>query len=481
MATALPNNWREYQPVRPEPQRRGFLDLLVGSPSPVEYRHPTSGDTISAPVSEGGVGGWASGVLTAGRQLLSRLPSSGAGQALSRVASSPAAARGQNVISRAMASPAGQFAARRPDVAGIVGAGVLGLGATAATRGGSEAPGAPAFTGSIPANATVGTRQQGFGQLTAGIGREAGATLNRQLQNLDARFDAQRQQLTAMFQLAETPEEQARLAFVLGDLEAQREAGQQIIASQYAQAQQYASSQAGQMRDAAQAEAAAMQGLYRDAAQGAASGIAGIAGDYTGTGLGVGAVPVSGDATDWIGLIEAQGASQGALTGRLGGIAADDQAWLASQLGAEGSAQQGDLIRTALGMRADTIARHQQAVSDRVNAERAAMQRALMDLESMRFGRQFDLEDQQVGMQAQRGRDELMWTLAREEDRLGQLTAGAPAGSVPSDPIEQIAWLGQLFASGDKAAAAAVTEALVSQGVIAPEIADGFLALATIR
>lgn len=230
----------------------------------------------------------------------------------------------------------------------------------------------------------------------------AEARLASQLQSLDSQFNAQRDQLRGMFQLAETPQEQALLAFQLGDLEEQRKAGTTIIANEYGKASGFAGSQAGKMRDTATAEGEARGEIYSEAAGRAGDAIDQLAGEHLGSGLGVGAVPVSGDATDWVGLLEAAAPREQALATNLGNIAADDMQALGAQLKGEGSAQSGALQRAALGLRADATIQHQQQVAQRLAAEQSAFRQALMGLQGQQFDRQFQLEDRQFDLEMHR-------------------------------------------------------------------------------
>jgi len=329
----------------------------------------------------------------------------------------------------------------------------------------------------------------GAGDVGGGFAR-AEQTLSGYLRNLDATYQAKRSEIQAMYQLAETPEEQARLAFVLGDLEEQRKAGTQIIADQYAQAQRYAQTQSTAMRDTAATEGAAIGDVYRDAASRTAAGIDAVAGEFTGTGIGVGAQPMSGDAADWIGLLEAAAPREQALTQQLGSIAADDMAFLAGQLGGEGAAQQGALQRAALGIRADEIARHQQNVADRVNAERMAQASALTGLQSQFLGRQFGLQDQTVGVQtaaADRAFDVAMSDRRYAQDQqaaydrdmrdfvLGEhVRSQSPAvDAVPTSLSEQLMFVGQLL-SNDPVNGPNVLRGLIASGAIPASVAAYF-------
>lgn len=438
-----------------------WLDRLIFGESEVEFTDPLTGRQGRAPVSEGGLG-WGSVARPAVRWGREALRGSRAG-------------RGARAASRSLDDSLrhGMNPARRRDwqragvAAGTASAGV-GAASAASRRGASGTVNlgggqrlADQIRGAtLPARAPEREGPRSFEDVVGP--RSPEQTFSQQLQALTADFAAHREALADMFALAETPEEQARLAFVLGDLEQQEIAGRQIIADQFSQAQRFAASQAGQMRQAAAAEGQAMQGVYQDAAQGAAAGIDSIAGEFAGTGTGAGAVPVSGDATDWIGLIESQGAAQGALTSQLGSIAADDQAWLSQQLGQEGAAQQGALQRAALQARAAQIAAHQQQVADRINQNQMSMVDTFLRMQS-------DSRNQDDGYEQDR-RD---YEIAMEMRRLEQEAAGGPEAMVPTDPREQVMFVGQLLAENPTAGPDTV-RALVRQGALPREVLEFF-------
>lgn len=319
----------------------------------------------------------------------------------------------------------------------------------------------------------------------AGGGQDAEAVLAAQLGNIEQSYQQQVSQLQSMFQLSETPEEQAMLGFVLSDLEAQRDAARTIIGSQFAQASRFADTQAGSMRDSAASEAAAVGDVYSGAASNASDAIAEIAGEAEGTGVGAGVVPVSTDATDWVGLIEGQGASQAGLTSALGNIAADDVAALGAQLQGEGSAQAGAMERAVLGIRAQQIADHQRQVQNRIAQERSAMISAALGLQRDANQRRYALEDRQFGMNDRLIEHQLGLDAGAEvdrrrfmldqmaDDRARQLDSGGDSGLVPSDPVDQIVWAGDLVQRGGPSGYATI-QALVRQGALPPSLLSFF-------
>lgn len=226
--------------------------------------------------------------------------------------------------------------------------------------------------------------------------------LSSQLAGLESSFENQKAQLQEAFQFAETPQEQALLAFQLGDLEEQRRAGHQIIGDQFAQASSFAGSQAGDMRSTAADEAAARGELFTGAAGRAGEAIDQLAGEYAGTGMAVGAQPVSGDATDWVGMLEAQAPAEAALVQNLGNIAADDMQALGAQLQGEGSAQQGALQRAALGLRADATMQHQAQVQDRIAREQSEWRQMMAQLQGQHLDRAHRIQDRQFDVDMHR-------------------------------------------------------------------------------
>lgn len=488
-------------------ERRTFTEFMrdfvsgpdLGETGPLETRWGTlpSQPRLQAGVATPGIGGlgrWAGRAVGSARNIL---PSFGRSGAVPR-SSGARLTWGRSGPSLSPARP--PLTARQR--AALGGAGVLGGAAALGRlggRGGDEPDAAPApfrtaeaGGGSQPSFADlVGPAPQVGGGGRGGLDDFARAeqVLGQQLGQLNQQFESAKADLQRQFRFAETPEEKARLAFILGDLEEQQRAGQVIVAQQFNQAQARAAGQAAAMREAAGTEGAAMGDLYRDSAGRAGAAVDAIASDYLGTGMGVGAQPVSGDAADWIGLLEAAAPREQALTERLGNIAADDIAALSAQLGGEGAAQQGALQRAALGIRADEIARHQQAVADRVNAERMAHANMLANLQSQFLGRQWGGQDRltdlmlsRAGLLEGRRQDEQDWQRRQaagyEQDRrdfeLRRHFDGGAASAVPSDPQEQVLFVGELLAR-DPVNGRAIIDALVAQGAIDPAIVAFFL------
>lgn len=208
---------------------------------------------------------------------------------------------------------------------------------------------------------------------------EATANAQQNSAGIQAQYNAIFRELQGMYNLAETEEEKERLRFMLADIEAQRDAGLEAIATGYADT-------AGKIRERAvrtqaegqeraqmysdqltqQAEAAQQRLIDQQAAQVAAN-----------RGLGLG---TSNPMNEWIGFMNTLPAIQQQYTGRMADITAEGQQWMADTLGAQSLAQQGDLQRLAAATRSGTIASHQQQVGDRIAREQAEMRDALMRL-----------------------------------------------------------------------------------------------------
>lgn len=253
---------------------------------------------------------------------------------------------------------------------------------------------------------------------------------------LEETYNQQREQLGELFEFAETPEEKARIAFVLGDIEEQRKAGQQVVAREYAQAVQQGRAQAAAMRDAAATEGQAMGDIFRQGADRGREHLASAQQLYADANLGVGAQPVSEDAADFVGVMEAAAPREEALARTLGNIAADDVGFLGETMAAEGGAQQGALQRIALGLRADAINEHQSRLADRQARERAGYRDAVLGLQSQFNNRSFDLEDRGVEGQL-RMADILEGRRSTAEDRQFQYERDARDFALDQWALEQ--------------------------------------------
>lgn len=283
------------------------------------------------------------------------------------------------------------------------------------------------------------------------------------------------QQLRDMYQQTSDPAEEARLAFLLGNLEEQRKAAHVIIGNVYGGAQQFAAGQADQMRAGASAAGAEQAGRYTAAADATTADLAALQQQYSDTGVGAESAPMGGGATDWLGVMRQAGADQGNLAQALSTISADDAAWMAQSLGGEAGAQQGDLERTALMGRAQIINEHDKEVAARRAAERAAYLQAQERLLSRGWDREDKATDvalQIAGLKEERrARAEAEGQAVRERERDWDMAAESDAvlaGGMPDpakDPIgNRQYWLAYLSKYPQSQTAA-------KQGLLGPEAA----------
>lgn len=217
-----------------------------------------------------------------------------------------------------------------------------------------------------------------------------------QTNQIEMRYQSAVGELRELFQLAETPEEQAQLAFILSDLEEQKFAAQKVLDQVYSAAVEDAHARAGEIGTLAQQQGQQFGDLFTGAAATARENTAEVAGDYLGTGLGVGLGGAPQGALDVASLLEAAAPREQALAQQLGQIGADDVAYLGDVLGAEGGAQQGALQRAALQSRTGAIASHDQQVNDRIANERLAMAQALSQLQLEKMRQQGQGDDTQL-------------------------------------------------------------------------------------
>ncbi len=224
--------------------------------------------------------------------------------------------------------------------------------------------------------------------------------LGRVLQMLEDRavgveqdYQSRVNELRGLYQTSETAEERAQLQYALGTLEAQRQAGHTVIQNAYGQAMADSAARSQSIRDAAGRQSAEMQQVYAGAA-GDVGGIVDTAqGQYADSGLGVGATAVSGNVTDFVPLLEGEGARSAALAQNLGNISADDVAFLGSALAGEQGAQQGALEREALRLTADATMAHNQRVQDRTSQERMLLAGQIGDQQRFYDQRRYAIDD----------------------------------------------------------------------------------------
>ena len=300
---------------------------------------------------------------------------------------------------------------------------------------------------------------------------------------LDSAYDAELQRLQGLYELSETPQEQAMLQAELADIEGQRRAGQQIVESVYGAAIDDAGARADAMREQAAVEGRTVADLYTDAAERTAGELAEISDRYAGTGLGVEAAADRGGAADHVGAMHAAAPREQAYAERSGQIAAEDVDWLADTMGAERGAQAGDLERLAMGISHEAQQAHQQRVQDRIAQERMAFAQQAGQLGQSRLqhqaqaaqalpGMQLELDQarhaasqQQDPQQQMLAEAELEWELQRAAQQAG---VGEDAMIPPDFPSQQV-FAAQLAQQGQ----VATVVNLVRQGHLPSEVLDG--------
>lgn len=210
---------------------------------------------------------------------------------------------------------------------------------------------------------------------------------------LEGQYEADKAELAELYQFAETPDEKARIAKVLADLERQRNEGLAAIEIGYASARNAVQGRADTARDASGQEALDVLDLYTRAS-GAAASDSELEGLDAGGGLGALQGGTTGNDA-YAQYIQQVAGPEAALSLRLGNINAEDIDWLADTLVGESKAQQGDLTRLAMAMTGDAQNRHDERVSDRINTERLAFADQTGRLQGDFRGRGWDLGDQE--------------------------------------------------------------------------------------
>ena len=178
----------------------------------------------------------------------------------------------------------------------------------------------------------------------------------------------------SLFQLSQTPEEQALLDRELADIEARRAAGSEALGAGWgklaqtnAAAAEKARQQVMQYGDAAAAvwmdakDRAVLLAEERAKAAGSASGRQSIN------------VSPTGGAADFIAFMESQAPAARQFAERTQETLASDLDWLASTAGAQKQAYEGELQRQANVMAFERAREHNRAVKDRIAAERMAL------------------------------------------------------------------------------------------------------------
>lgn len=178
----------------------------------------------------------------------------------------------------------------------------------------------------------------------------------------------------AMFELAETPQEQAMLQDMLADIDARTTAGTQALQigwDEVVQSNQSAATRAAEM--ALQAGPRAAQ-VWKDMANSAmqiASARTQALAEFGGRQR-VNLDPASG-VDDFVSFMMAQAPRAMQTAERLGMISAEQIAESARRAQQVGQAFQGDLLRTSLQLAAGAAADHNRRVQERVASERATL------------------------------------------------------------------------------------------------------------
>lgn len=222
-----------------------------------------------------------------------------------------------------------------------------------------------------------------------------------ELAGLETEYETRLSALQDMYQLAETPAEKAMLQFELENLEAQREAGQKVVANAYGSAIKGSAKQARGARRRARKDGDRAEQRFRRSADQAGEFVASGEEAFADSGYGIGPGGVSGGAADILGELNRQAAVEGNAAEGRGLVAADEIAFLGEAMRGEQAAQQGELERLAAALSAQSQMAHAQQVNDRIAQERAAMAGAQMDLSNMFTQRSFGLQDQARAMGAQ--------------------------------------------------------------------------------
>lgn len=199
---------------------------------------------------------------------------------------------------------------------------------------------------------------------------------------LDNTFNGIVDELRAMYQLSETEDEKERLRFMLSDIEAQREAGIEAISA----------GAAATIQRLGEREQKSRQGTTQAVADvgaslgGTADTLARTQQDVTerqiegnrGLGLGAAVMPQSDLYVD---ALRSMIPIEQTYQQRLGDITSEGIADQIALTGNLETALQGDLLRQASATRAATILSQNQAVQDRINNEREALNAALLQIQ----------------------------------------------------------------------------------------------------
>lgn len=177
-----------------------------------------------------------------------------------------------------------------------------------------------------------------------------------------------------LFQLAQTPEEQALLDRELADIEARRAAGTQALGASWSQLSQANAAAAEKARQQVMQYGDTAAAAWTDAANRARQ-LAAERAQAAGAVAGRQSINVSptGGAADFIAFMESQAPAAQQFAQRTQETLASDLDWLASTAGAQGTAYQGELQRQANVLAFERAREHNRAVQERIAAERMAL------------------------------------------------------------------------------------------------------------
>ena len=207
--------------------------------------------------------------------------------------------------------------------------------------------------------------------------RRAAETARRRL---EGEYASRRDELRSQYQLSETDEERAQLAFLMAELESATQRADQAIVAGYANAVQNIQGLGGRTAQAADLETQGIQNLFL----GAADRYAGMVGDVQRqTGLQAGLAGTAfGPAEDFMGLLSADAAREAALTQRLGGIVSQEMTDAERRMAFQQASQQADLQRQSAASGAQTRADQQAAVAARIAQERRDLANNIRQLQT---------------------------------------------------------------------------------------------------
>lgn len=209
---------------------------------------------------------------------------------------------------------------------------------------------------------------------------EQRAAAERSRQNLNREYETRRNELRSEYQLTETDEERAQLAFLMAELDAATRRADEAIAAGYANAVQNIQTLGVRAGSAADAEAQAIQQMFLTSGERFGGMIEDVR-QQTGLQAGL-AGTAFGPAEDFMGLLSSDAAREAALSQRMGGIISEEMTDAERRMAFQQASQQGDLQRQAASSGAQTRADQQAAVTNRIAQERRDLAKNVRQLQS---------------------------------------------------------------------------------------------------